>query len=93
MVSSLVIFIDSKENSVGQNLVAGSNSIWWFDQIDIYLTFKSELFCQSVYFLFVKRVKHEKLPLPFHSIYIYIYIDTKISFKCEYFDRRASTLQ
>jgi hypothetical protein len=27
MVSSLVIFIDSKENSVGQNLVAGSNSI------------------------------------------------------------------
>jgi hypothetical protein len=46
MVSSLVIFIDSKENSVGQNLVAGSNSIW-FDQIDIYLTFKSELFCQS----------------------------------------------
>ena len=33
MASSLVIFIDSKENSVGQNLVAGSKSISAFDDL------------------------------------------------------------
>ena len=92
MASSLVIFIDSKENSVGQIQWPGASpfQLQAFVQIDIYLTFKSELFVKvSVYFLFVKRVKHEKLPLPFHSIQtLRFHLNVNILT-----DRRASTLQ